>query len=113
MSFSEEINSILKSLELLFSSYWNDENSLVKAVFDKDTLFLHFALKYNPNKECIIPLKKLKLLANIMSTGFFEQKTYLTRSTFTLIYNQPVTKDNLDKVKADINLLKGYYELIM
>ena len=23
------------------------------------------------------------------------------------------TKDNLDKVKADINLLKGYYELIM
>ena len=109
--FKKEVSSIVTTLEKVFEPFWNDETSMVKVVYENNTVFVHFALKSEEGGWVNIPRKKIFFLSEVLKTCLFKDSCNLTRGTFTLMLSEPLlnTEKSIKAVKEQVILLRNYY----
>lgn len=113
MELLERINNAKNILETVIGNIWNDDNSMVKVVYEDKTIYVHFALK-SKNGFISIPKEKIFFLSNVLRTCMFENDCSFVQGTFTVILNQGVeeTEESVKKFESTVALLRNYWSLI-
>lgn len=113
MELLERINNAKNILEMVIGNIWNDDNSMVKVVYEDKNIYVHFALK-SKNGFVSLPKEKIFFLSNVLRTCMFENDCSFMQGTFTLILNQEVeeTEESVKKFESTVALLRSYWYLI-
>lgn len=113
MELLERINNAKNILETVIGNIWNDNNSMVKVVYEDKNIYVHFALK-SKNGFVYLPKEKIFFLSNVLRTCMFENDCSFMQGTFTLILNQEVeeTEESVKKFESTVALLRSYWYLI-
>ena len=107
-NFSNEIQGILTSLTKIFAPFWEDDNSIIKSVYEDNRIIVHFATRVQHGYS-ILTLKKLGFLQTVLKTGYFKTEFYLSNGTFSFILDEEISENNLNKLKDIVIILRQYY----
>lgn len=110
MQYSNEVQNAVTMIEDTISPYWNDENSMVKVIYENGTIFVHLAMKPK-NGFFTIPRKKIFFLSQLLGTCMFKEDFQFVNGTFTLTWAKKIkdTVESISTLRTEAVVLRNYY----